>query len=299
MKANVTTIIESATTVAKLDELINEYNANVMDGNENELVFDNFVAICDNLNETERIRHTIKFLKELETDRKTAFANLLENPCYTKISVNLENDETIKKTEPVSVINSVVDIEKYYRKINSTKTNKNGKIIPDETITIFGKTRFYGLLEKFIQNLVINNVEGESLYKTDLTRLVLDGVTFTECDGKAFDGTSATALDKQMRVLVKFFGDNDIKTKKKDLMLLRTQVIKAKFRTDMLHLDFAESKVNAFLTMLYKYFISVYNKHETTLTNSNGKVIYNITESKSKGKGKLELDEPSAAVETK
>jgi hypothetical protein len=280
---NVTTIIESTTTLEGLKNLVNDYNANVMDGLENELVFDNLVTICDNLNEDERIRHTIKFLNDLETDRKTAFANLLEKPCYNKISVKVENDGTITVSDPVAVVNSVVDIEKYFRRIKSTKVSpKNGKVIPDDSITIFGKTRFYGLLEKFIQNLVINNVEGENLYKTDLTRLKLDEVTFTENDGKAFDSTSATALDKQMRVLAKFFGDNDIKTKKKDIMLLRTQVIKAKFRTDMLHLDFAESKVNAFLTTLYKYFISVYNKHETALTNSNGKVIYNITESKAK-----------------
>lgn len=289
-KANVTEIIENTITIERLDDLINDYNANVMDGLDNDLTVENFVTICDNINKLEQEKHTIKFLNDLEKDRKTAFANLLEKPCYDKVSVKVENDGKIKKNDLIAVVNSVVDIEKYYRKIKSTKVSeKTGKPIPDESITIFGVTRFYGLLEKFIQNLVINNIEGNSEYKTDLTRIKLDSVAFTENDGKAFDTTSTTALDKQMRVLAKFFGDNEIKTKKKDIMLLRTQVIKAKFRTDLLHLDFSESKVNAFLTTLYKYFISVYNKHTTTLTNSNGKTIYNITENKGK--------KPSPAVE--
>ena len=298
MKKNVTVIIEGATTVAKLDELITEFNANVMDGIKNDLVLENFQTICDNLNETERDRHCIKFLNELETDRKTAFKNLLENPCYNKQVIFAGNDGQIKR-DTVAVINSVVDIEKYFRRIKSTKTSpKNGKIIPDETITIFGVTRFYGLLEKFIQNLLINQVEGNNEYKTDLTRIKLDEISFTEHEGRAFDSTSTTALDTQMRVLAKFFGDNDIKTKKKVIPLLKTQVIKAKFKTDLLHFDFAETKVNAFLTTLYKYFISVYNKHETILTNSNGKTVYNITENKGNGKGKKAASEPTA-VENK
>lgn len=281
MKTTVKTIIENTTTSEKLTEVINSYNNNVLDNIKNTLDFSNLVTIVDNINNTSKEVHTISFLNALEKDRKNAFKMLLENPCYNKIVISENKDKTVK-TDTVNVVNSVVDIEKYFRLIKSENVGKNGRKIPNATVTIFGVNRFYGLLEKFIQNLLINQISGENEYTTDLTRIKLDDITFTENDGKCFDTTSTTALDKQLRVLTKFFGENDIKTRKKDIVLLRTQVVKMKFKTDLLHLDFSESKTSAFLKVLYKYFISVYNKHDTTLTSSNGKDIINFSENKTK-----------------
>ena len=277
MKNTVKTIIENVKTIDGLNEQVNKYNDNIKDNVKNDLSFSDLSIIAENITSENKENHTDSFLTSLANDRKIAFDGLLKNPCYNKVYL-VENVDNTIKVENILVINNIVDIEKRYRLVNYKELSKtNGKPIPNKSITIFGVLRFYGLLEKFIENLMLNQVENNGEYKTDLTRINLVGTEFTEQDGKCFDGISITALDKQLRVLTKFFGDNEIKTKKKDLVLLRSQVIKMKFDVKNLNCDFSESKTNAFIKVLYKYFVSIYNNHNTQLTNSNGKTVIKIS----------------------
>ena len=294
MKNTVKNIIKNTNTLTELKALVNEFNANVQDKQKNVLSPADLVTIKDKVNEVSKANHSSEFITMLESDRQGAFVWLFNNATFEKANITEESNGQIK-FEIVKSVNGIADIEKAYRLKKSVKVNKNGKAVPNNEVTIFEFTRFYGLLEKFMQNLLVNQVSENTGYTTDLSRIVLGDKTFTESESKAFDNVSISALDKQMRVLTAFFGNLEIKTRKKDIPVLRGEILKLKFDVEVLSMSATEQKTSRFLNkVIYPYFLHIYHKHTLTITTQTGETV-NLAENTSTSENKAKRQSKSKA----
>ena len=174
-------------------------------------------------NKTEYINN---FVYAVEKDRKSAFDSLLAKPYYIGYSVILDNKKfSIKENK---ILFKFADLEKAFQIKKHTETNKKGDPIRNTSVTIFNALRFYGLMSVFIRNLQKVNFEVDTEKGYNLDNVVIDSEkVFKNDEGKAFASNSNNALEKQLNILVKFYG-YDVKMLKKDLPILRLKAQKIK-----------------------------------------------------------------------
>ncbi len=223
------TQIENTQTISELEAVFTTFSEKHLDEN-TAFSLDDFQALetqTKKLNEKHFSLFCYNFFKMLETDRKTAFENLVENPHYTTAQA-LKDDGKITLSINEKTLFKFSDLEKQYQLSKSESVNKKGQPIPNISKSIFGSLRFYTVVDSFMRNLFLKNVEIDDDKKLDLSRVKLDDVTiFDEKDGTCFSSNKPNDLKKQLNIIVRFMGFEPIMWRDDILPLkLTTQKIK-------------------------------------------------------------------------
>ena len=225
---NYNTIIKTNTTLEEIKKTVENFNNDLSDNVLCTLEKASIEKALEPINKKLETEFTDKFLITMMTDRKKAFTDLLETPCYTKIVVIENQNKTFKIDDTKTVLFKFSTLEKAYQLSKSKETDKNGKAIPNKSVTIFDALRFYGLMATFIRNLQKSNFEIDEKEGYSLENVIIDEKRqFSEKDGKVFASNSNNALKDQTDILVKFFG-YDVHLIKKDLPILKIKAQKLK-----------------------------------------------------------------------
>lgn len=225
---NYTEMFEKMTDIDEIKATIAEINDNIKDNEKYILNDTSIVKALESINENNKNIFTNAFITIFNTDAKVAFADLLKKPHYTVYAVIYkDNAYSIKESARLF---KFIDLEKGY-KASKAKTDTDGNITNIDEVnkaTIFGALRFYGLTSCFIRNLQKSNFEIDKENGYNLAKVVLNGEqVFTDIDGKCFESNSNNNLEKQLNVIVKFFG-YDVQMLKKDLPILKIKAQKIK-----------------------------------------------------------------------
>ena len=225
---NYNELLKKSINIEEVKKVVELLNADIRDNN-NDFNFD-FVSlknVVDNINETNKNDFTKHFCYEMSKDRQNAFVELLASPCFDTYSIKIEDNGTYTIKDNTRLF-SFVNLEKGYRTFKSTDNDKNGKPILNKSVTIFDALRFYGLMSVFIRNLQKSNFEIDKDNSYNLENVMVDNEkVFADIDGKIFASNSNNMLEKQLNVIVKFFG-YDVQMLKKDLPILKIKAQKIK-----------------------------------------------------------------------
>ena len=269
---NYNELLKNVKTLDEMEVILEAHSNDILDNVECILDETKVQQALKVFNDEYEYRFIDSFLYKLGTDRKTAFESLIEKPSFTKLDyVVNENGSYTIKTDGLSVF-KFEKLEKAYQKLHSVETDKNGKAIPNKGVTIFGALRYKALCETFIRNMFIGNVCIDTDSRIDLSRITLDNDTvFSENDGKCFSSGSNTSLEKQLNILVKFFG-LDVKMLKRDIAPLKMAVQKLKKDTNN-KLSIKEMPVLKFTDILFSVVTSRYNNEDVKIFTADGKEV--------------------------
>ena len=225
---NYNEILAKITKIEEVKKVVAEINNNIQDNNKNfEFNFANLQTVVDDINKKNREIFSKSFVALALSNRKVAFADLLEKPYYNTFTAIFDKKSGLYDVKDSTRLFTFTDLEKAYRAEKSEKDSQGNPII-DKSITIFDATRFYGLASVFIRNLQKANFEIDEANGFKLENVVVDGEKiFKDIDGKIFESNSNNALEKQLNILVGFFG-YDVKMLKKDLPILKLKAQKLK-----------------------------------------------------------------------
>ncbi len=219
--------IKNATNIEEVKQIVENINSDILDNNEVDVNYVNIKNALDAINEDNKNSFTNAFCYALDINRKTAFNMLLSKPYYNTHSIKLEDNGTYTITDSTKIF-SFINLEKGYQLIKHIETDKNGKAIANKSVTVFDALRFYGLTATFIRNLQKSNFEIDADNAYHLENVIVDNEkVFTEKDGETFASNSNNALEKQLNIIVKFFG-YDVQMLKKDLPILKIKAQKIK-----------------------------------------------------------------------
>lgn len=240
---NYNTMLTENTTKSELIEIIDNHKNDVLDNIESELSLEKVVKVVETINKATEKEFYTHFCYTLDlSDRKSAFTELVKTPCFEWLTVEEKDGYFIIKDDKTKLV-SFAKLEKAYQVFKSTETDKNGKPIANKSVTIFEALRVYGLVDTFTRNLTLDIIKVDGI-KYDLTRIKISDTTiFTEKDGECFASNSKTALDKQLNIIVKFFG-LDVTMRKTDLAIIKQLVLK--IRQDKTSAKFSAKEQNTF-----------------------------------------------------
>lgn len=226
---NYNEILANTTTIEEVKNIVKDINNNIKDNNKDfEFNFLELKSAIENINKENRKEYTVSFCYNMDNNRQYAFTQLLNKPYFDTYSVNFN-----EKTREYEIIDktslfSFKDLEKGYQIHKSTDNDTKGNPILNKDVTIFDALRFYGLSTVFIRNLQKANFEIDKDNGYNLENIVVDGEKlFKDIDGKCFASNSNNSLEKQLNIIVKFFG-YDVQMLKKDLPILKIKAQKIK-----------------------------------------------------------------------
>lgn len=259
-------------TLDTIKNIVSNYNSNITDNVDCILNETTFKKALETVNNYYKMVFINGFISALENDRATAFKSLIATPSYKKVVYKLNDNGTYTIDENKTTVFKFADIEKSFQLAKSTETDKNGNKIANKSVTVFGALRFYGLTNAFIRNMFIGNitVDGEKL--VDISRVKVDGeALFVDDNGKTFASGSNNALEKQLNILVKFFG-LDVKMLKKDLPILKLSA--QKIKTDKANKSaIREVDVLKFVDVMFSVITSRYNNEDVKVIDNEGNEI--------------------------
>lgn len=241
---NYTAELTEITLKSEVLELVENYNNDFADGIECQLDVAELQKTVDFINkQTEKAFYT-HFCYAVETlNRNSAFTELLTKPSFEWLVISVDDNGKITIKDDKTRLVSFAKLEKFYQIFKSTDNDKNGKPIANKSVTIFEQKRIYGLTDAFTRNLLLDIIKVDGT-KYDLSRVKIGDVTiFTEKDGECFATNSKTALDKQLNIIVKFFG-LDLTMRKTDLAIIKQLVLK--IRQDKSSGKFSAKENNTF-----------------------------------------------------
>ncbi len=219
--------LENTVKIEEIKAIVDEINNNIKDNN-TDFIFDfaSLKSAVDEINENNKKAYTRNFCFAMDTSRQSAFNQLLMKPYFDTYGIKVNEDKTFEITDNTRLF-SFSNLEKGYR-VHKAEKDINGKPIIDKSITIFDALRFYGLTSVFVRNLQKANFEIDENNGFKLDNVVVDGEKiFKDIDGKCFESNSNNSLEKQLNIIVKFFG-YDVQMLKKDLPILKIKAQKIK-----------------------------------------------------------------------
>ena len=213
---------------------------------------------------------TSQFLSLLDNDFKTAYADLVKTPNFDRVILTEEKNGSLKIEVKKALFKFSTLENAYQLKHSKEKSVKNGQPIRNKSVTVFGALRFYGLVSAFVRNLLIENITIDNTKVYDLSHVVIaDTNIFTEKDGECFSSTSNNALEKQLNILVKFFGI-DVKMLKKDLVPLKLSAQKIKRDVNNNNISIHELDVLKFADILFSVITSRVNNNTIKVFTADG-----------------------------
>lgn len=267
---------EKISAIKNLDELknlVSELNQNRLDNVQTVYDFSELEKVVEKINTDYENLFVAQFLSLLDTDSKTAFADLLKTPNFDRVILTQEQNGNFK----IDVKKALFKFSKlenaYQLKHSVEKSAKNGQPIRNKSVSVFGALRFYGLCDCFIRNLLCENLTIDNTKMYDLSRIVIaDTNIFSKDDGKCFASSSNNALEKQLNILVKFF-DIDVKMLKKDLPILKMSAQKIKRDVNNNKASIHETSTLKFADVLFSVITSrVKNEDIKVFTNDGNEV---------------------------
>ena len=273
--------ITTATTKTDIQNIVNEFNENVLNNVENVLDFSALSKKVDKLNENTKNDFINQTVENIINDRKKAFEKLVYYPNFEKCSLSVEDNGKLKFADDGKALFKFAELEKAFQLRHATETDKNGKKIRNKSVTIFGALRFYGLCECFIRHLFNDNVSLNGEIKIDLSKIkIADKTIFSENDGKCFSSNSNNALEKQLNILAKFF-DIEVKMLKRDLPALKIVAQKVRRNVTNNRSSIQETNTLNFVDFLFSVITSRYlNENVALFDSSKNEIKYIIEDDK-------------------
>lgn len=225
---NYNEMLKNAKNIEEVKKIVDDINNDIKDNNKDfEFNFAVLTEICKSFTDVNKDNFTDNFCAIAKYDRLKAFNGLLSKPYYIGYSAKFDSQNNLYVVVDVEKLFSFSNLEKGYRKYVA-ELDTNGKPIIDKSITIFDALRFYGLTSVFVRNLQKANFEIDKDNGYNLENVVVDGENiFKDIDGKCFSSNSNNSLEKQLNIIVKFFG-YDVQMLKKDLPILKIKAQKIK-----------------------------------------------------------------------
>lgn len=260
--------ISKSTNWEDVKKVIDSYNNDINDNIECVLDDVSVKKAIAKLNKSYENAFNVATIANIKADRKTAFENLIKNPTFKKIVYKFNDNRTID-TEEKTAIFTFASLENAMHE-DGQPLDENGNIIKDKSQTVFVARRFYGLCDAFIRNMLIANTTIDNEKIVDLSRIkIADKPIFGDDDGKAFASNSNNALEKQLNILVKFFG-LEIKMLKKDLPILKLSAQKIK-KDKANKASINEVKTLKFVDILFSVMTTRYNNEDIKIVTNDGK----------------------------
>lgn len=257
---NYNEIIKNSTNIEEVKKAVADFNNDIADNVESKLDESILKKAIDTINKQYEKAFANAFCVLLDTDRKTAYLDLIANPSFKKVVYKVSENGAITIEDKKAVF-KFATLEKQYQTLHSIENDKDGKPILNKKVSVFGAMRFYGLCESFIRNMLISNFTVDNEKAVDLSRVkIADKTIFTTDDGKAFASNSNNALEKQLNILVKFF-DIEVKMLKKDLPILKLSAQKVKKDTSNKS-SIKETNVLKFADVMFSVVTSRYNNED-------------------------------------
>lgn len=224
---NYNEMLKNTNTIKEIKSLVDDINADILDNVPMQFDFAKLQKAVAQVNTNNENDFATHFCYAVELDRKKAFAELLDSPCFDTYSIKANDDGTFEINDNVRLF-KFQKLEKAYQVFKSVENDKNGKPIANKSATIFGALRFYGVMGAFIRNLQKSNFEIDGKNGYHLENVVLDNMKiFDEKDGECFTSNSNGKLTDQLNIIVKFFS-YDVMMCRKDLPILKIKAQKIK-----------------------------------------------------------------------
>lgn len=280
---NFTKTFQNATHLKSVSALVYALNDAILNNEEidfSETALKNALDFLTTENEKEIYSSTCWKIDKIEDEnsRENAFRFLMDNITFFAYSFAKNENGTYVINTTKRLI-KFAKLEKYYQLLHSKETNKNGKALPNKTVSVFGALRIYGLTDCFIRNCLKSNFEIDEKTNFNLKNVYIDGETiFTEKDGICFSSNSNNALQSQINVIKQFFGfDNTYTINKKDIIILKNyaQKISRSINKDNDKKDgyikVSEIKTFDMLDAIFSMLKSRKNNDDIVITYNDGK----------------------------
>lgn len=273
LNEKISNFLSNDPTLENLKAVVNEYNESLLNNAPLTLDFAKVETFKNAINSIYEKDFIDTFVNLAKQDKAKAINSLLTTFNFKQISVKIEENNTYSIIELDGKGNNLVKLfdfkklEKAYQLANSTETDKDGKPLPNKTVTIFGALRIYGLTQTFINFLIKENLDTKDLekYKVKLEKIVVgDEKIFDENDNKAFESISNNNLEKQLNILVRLMGFNGVKLLKRDVKVLKMLVLKIKQDKHTAHHKIKDIDTLTFLN-------HIFSRIKEYLDNNNGK----------------------------
>lgn len=280
---NFTKTFENATNFKSVSALVCALNDAILNNEEiafSETALKNALDFLTTENEKEIYSSTCWKIDKIEDEnsRENAFRFLMDNITFFAYSF-VKNENGTYVINITKRLIKFAKLEKHYQLLHSKETNKNGKALPNKTVSVFGALRVYGLTDCFIRNCLKSNFEIDEKTNFNLKNVYIDGETiFTEKDGICFSSNSTNALQSQINVIKQFFGfDNTYTINKKDIIILKNyaQKISRSINKDNDKKDgyikVSETKTFDMLDAIFSMLKSRKNNDDIVITYNDGK----------------------------
>lgn len=258
---------EEKITLETLKNVIDLFNNDTKSNVECKLDFATVDTYIKAINKEYKENFVNDFIYALDKDRKATFENLVKNPNYTKISVKVENNNTYTLKTDGKTVFKFKDLENAYQLLHSKETDKSGKKIKNQSVTIFGATIFDDVVKCFIRNLFTENIKVDGL-KINVDKVVINGeLPFTDCNGECFKSNSNNKLEEQLNIISKFFAI-DVKMLKKDLTPLKlyAQSVKRNIENET---SIKETDFYKFTDLVFSVVSTRYNNKDVKIFTSD------------------------------
>ena len=154
---NYNNIIKNSTNIEEVKKAVTDFNNDIADNVDCKLDENKLKLALDFINKQYEKTFANAFCSLLDTDRKTAYLDLIANPSFKKFVCKIAENGTITIEEKKAVF-KFATLEKQYQLNHSIENDNDGKPILNKKVSVFGAKRFYGLCESFIRNILINNI---------------------------------------------------------------------------------------------------------------------------------------------
>ena len=263
--------IKKASTVAEIEVILEEHKNDILNNVECVLTEKAIGDSLKKINENFEKAFSADFVQTLNIDRKTAFTNLLTHPTFDKYVLTANENGTFS-IEKKTALFKFSTLEKAYQ------LSKSDDDKPNKEVTIFGALRYYGCCEAFIRNMLIGNLSVDNENKIEIAKVKIDNQAIFEDDnGKTFGSNSNNALEKQLNILVKFYG-LDVHMLKKDLPLLKLSAQKIKRDKTTNKASIKEVDTLKFTDIIFSVVTSRANNEDVKVYLSNGNEIGKVEE---------------------
>lgn len=261
-------------TLNDLKEILTTYNNGILDNNKIDIDLTKIDKIKSIININYENEFINTYVTNAKKDKKQAINSLLTNFNFKQITTKINDNNTIDIVELDSKNNDIVKLfdfaklEKAYQIANSNEKDKNGHTIPNKSVTIFSALRIYGLLQIFSNNLIMDNFDKKDLeyYGISLENItVKDEKIFDENDQKAFIPNdkkqfSNNQIEKQLNIIVKLMGFDNVKLLNRDVKVLRLVVQKIKQNNQTAKHNIKQIDILKFANHIFSRIIEYTNK---------------------------------------
>lgn len=277
---NYNEIIKNATTKTDIENVLNDFNTDFLDGKHPILDRFEIDKAIKKINVEYETIFNNSFATMVDIDRKTAFTDLIKTPNFDRL-VLVENENKTLKIDTKKALFKIANLEKAYQLSKATETNSKGEPKANKSVTIFGAMRFYSICDCFIRNLFTKNLSIDDKPIVHLENISIgDDCIFTEKDNECFicdTRNSNNKLNEQANILTKFFAV-DVTIRKKDLPILAMSAQKIKRDIDTNKASIHEINTLKFAETLFAVICSRYANEDIKVYTNNGKVAETVTE---------------------